>query len=123
MAKIAPMQQPRRRRHPAAMHIHEWPPGERPREKLLAHGSGSLPDAELLAIFLTSGTVGQDAVATAPALLAEHGGLRPPIDRSPQATQADFLGASPARARAPAAAPRCIRASWSTARWRSVRRR
>ena len=104
MAKIAPMQQPRRRRHPAAMHIHEWPPGERPREKLLAHGSGSLSDAELLAIFLTSGTVGQDAVASARDLLAEHGGLRRLMDRSPQAMMADFHGVGPARACALAAA-------------------
>ena len=47
------------------MHIRDWPEGERPREKLLAHGAGSLSDAELLAIFLGSGTAGRDAVAAA----------------------------------------------------------
>ena len=38
------------------MHIHDWPEGERPREKLLAHGAARLSDAELLAVFLGSGT-------------------------------------------------------------------
>ena len=33
------------------MSIKEWPEGERPREKLLAHGAAALSDAELLAIF------------------------------------------------------------------------
>ncbi|HOZ25595.1 MAG TPA: hypothetical protein PLI83_12520, partial [Thermomonas sp.] len=58
------------------MHIRDWPEGERPREKLLAHGAGSLSDAELLAIFLGSGTAGRDAVASARDLLAAEGGLR-----------------------------------------------
>ena len=52
------------------MHIREWPAGERPREKLLSQGAAALSDAELLAIFLGSGTRGRDAVATARALLA-----------------------------------------------------
>ena len=47
------------------MHIRDWPSHERPREKLLARGAGSLSDAELLALFLGSGTAGRDAVATA----------------------------------------------------------
>ena len=34
------------------MSIKEWPEGERPREKLLAHGAAALSDAELLAILL-----------------------------------------------------------------------
>ena len=58
------------RAHPAAMHIRDWPSHERPREKLLARGAGSLSDAELLALFLGSGTAGRDAVATARDLLA-----------------------------------------------------
>ena len=80
------------------MHIHEWPEGERPREKLMARGAGSLSDAELLAIFLGSGTVGHDAVSSARGLLAEHGGLRPLMDRSPQAMVSDLRGVGPARA-------------------------
>src|SRR3546814_4157922 len=56
----------------STMHIRDWPPGERPREKLLKRGATVLSDAELLAIFLGSGLRGLDAVATARQLLAEQ---------------------------------------------------
>lgn len=81
----------------AGMHIRDWPADERPREKLLARGPQQLSDAELLALFLGSGTAGQDAVSTARALLAEHGGLRPLLDRDPRALTA-LRGIGPARA-------------------------
>ena len=85
------------------MHIRDWPEHERPREKLLARGAGSLSDAELLAIFLGSGTAGRDAVATARDLLAEHGPLRALLDRTPKdMTRAKGIGS--ARACALAAA-------------------
>ena len=67
------------------MHIRDWPVSERPREKLLARGPGALSDAELLALFLGSGTAGRDAVASARDLLAGHGGLRALLDRTPKA--------------------------------------
>ena len=77
------------------MHIRDWPEGERPREKLLAHGAGSLSDAELLAIFLGSGTRGRDAVATARDLLAEHGPLRALLDRNAKdLTRLNGIGAA-----------------------------
>ncbi|MCD9007812.1 DNA repair protein RadC [Luteimonas sp. XNQY3] len=79
------------------MHIHEWPAGERPREKLLGHGAAALSDAELLAIFLGSGLRGQDAVATARHLLAAHGPLRTLIERG-AAGLAALPGLGPARA-------------------------
>ena len=56
--------------------IPQWPPGERPREKLLAAGPGRLSDAELLAIFLRSGTAGRTAVDLARDLLVRFEGLR-----------------------------------------------
>ncbi|ALN83735.1 DNA repair RadC family protein [Lysobacter capsici] len=65
------------------MRIHEWPSAERPREKLLAHGAGSLSDAELLALILGSGVRGFDAVGTARQLLTEHGPLRDLLEQSP----------------------------------------
>lgn len=58
------------------MAITDWPPEERPREKLLARGPQSLSDAELLAIFLRTGLQGITAVDLARRLLAEFGGLR-----------------------------------------------
>ncbi|WP_408951223.1 DNA repair protein RadC [Lysobacter sp. Hz 25] len=95
------------------MRIHEWPSAERPREKLLAHGSGSLSDAELLAIFLGSGLRGQDAVGTARGLLTEHGPLRDLLDQPP-AKLVRMRGIGTARACALKAAlelaTRCLRA-------------
>lgn len=71
------------------MAITDWPAAERPREKLLAHGAQALSDAELLAIFLRTGTRGKTAVDLARELLADFGGLRPLID----APQTDFCNA------------------------------
>ncbi|MDR9863519.1 MULTISPECIES: DNA repair protein RadC [Pseudomonas] len=58
------------------MSIRDWPAAERPREKLLEHGSGSLSDAELLAIFLRTGVTGKSAVDLARHLLNQFGSLR-----------------------------------------------
>ena len=57
------------------MAISDWPEDDRPREKLLAKGPGSLSDAELLAIFLRTGTKGQSAVDLARALLRKFDSL------------------------------------------------
>ena len=58
------------------MSIRDWPAAERPREKLLEQGSGSLSDAELLAIFLRTGVTGKSAVDLARHLLTQFGSLR-----------------------------------------------
>ncbi len=79
------------------MHLRDWPSSERPREKLLARGAGALSDAELLALFLGSGLRGQDAVATARGLLADHGPLRRLLELPPDAL-ARLPGLGPARA-------------------------
>jgi DNA repair protein RadC len=81
----------------AAMHIHDWPEGERPREKLLAHGAARLSDAELLAVFLGSGTRGRSAVAVGRQLLHRAGNLRALLDL-PAAELARLPGVGPARA-------------------------
>ena len=62
--------------------ISDWPLEERPREKLLDRGAASLSDAELLAIFLRTGTRGVTAVDLARHLLDEFGGLKPLLDAS-----------------------------------------
>ncbi|OUS27307.1 hypothetical protein A9Q99_14940 [Gammaproteobacteria bacterium 45_16_T64] len=62
------------------MAITDWPVKERPREKLLNMGSGSLSDGELLAIFLRVGSPGKTAVDVARELLSEFGGLRQLMD-------------------------------------------
>lgn len=57
------------------MSIRQWPEKERPREKLLFRGAGSLSDAELLAIFLRTGVSGVSAVELARQLIASFGSL------------------------------------------------
>ncbi|ORU92453.1 MAG: hypothetical protein A6F70_02745 [Cycloclasticus sp. symbiont of Bathymodiolus heckerae] len=57
------------------MSITDWPEQERPREKLLSRGSASLSDAELLAIFLRTGTKGVTAVDLSRLLLKQFGSL------------------------------------------------
>lgn len=56
------------------MAITDWPAGERPRERLLAHGPGALSDAELLAIYLRVGVRGKSAVDLARDLLNRFDG-------------------------------------------------
>ena len=48
---------------------------ERPQERALRHGVGSLGDAELLALLLRSGTRGHDVMSLAARLLADAGSL------------------------------------------------
>ncbi len=67
------------------MAISDWPEQERPREKLLLQGAGSLSDAELLAIFLRTGVKGKSAVDLARELLQEFGGLRSLLTADQQA--------------------------------------
>ena len=57
------------------MAINDWPEGERPREKLIAHGAAALSDAELLAILLRTGVNGKSAVDVARELIAGFGSL------------------------------------------------
>lgn len=58
------------------MTISSWPQRERPRDKLLRDGAGSLSEAELLAVVLRSGVRGKSAVALARELLTRFGSLR-----------------------------------------------
>ncbi|MGR8979049.1 MAG: RadC family protein [Gammaproteobacteria bacterium] len=58
------------------MAIKDWPSDDRPREKLLTRGAGALTDAELLAIFLRTGTHGKSAVDLARELLIDFGSLK-----------------------------------------------
>ena len=58
------------------MTIKEWPVNERPQEKLLSRGARVLSDAELLALFIRSGTRGNSALDIGRNLIGEFGGLR-----------------------------------------------
>jgi DNA repair protein RadC len=58
--------------------IKDWPEEDRPREKLLAKGSHSLTETELLAIILRNGnaSTGESAIDHARLLLNQFGGLK-----------------------------------------------
>lgn len=55
--------------------IRDWPITERPREKLLHFGPGTLTDAELLAIVLRTGTAGRNVIDLAREILTNDGSL------------------------------------------------
>ena len=56
--------------------IKQWPEGERPREKMMKHGSAALTEAELLAILIRTGSKGVTAVDLAKKLLSDQRTLR-----------------------------------------------
>jgi DNA repair protein RadC len=77
------------------MAIKDWPAEERPREKLLQRGSTALTDAELLAIFLRTGTPGKSAVDLARELLIDFGSLQALLDADlARFCQANGLGSA-----------------------------
>ena len=57
------------------MLLEDLPKNTRPREKLLAMGSQTLTDAELLAVMLGTGLPGQNVLQLAHALLEHFHGL------------------------------------------------
>ena len=57
------------------MRILDWPSSERPRERLMSSGASQLTDAELLAVFLGTGSRGRSAVDVARALLVQFGSV------------------------------------------------
>lgn len=77
--------------------IKDLPPSERPRERLLAEGTISMSDADLIAILLRSGTQEDTAVQLAERVLYTVGGLH----ELPRCNVDDFLsikGVGPAKA-------------------------
>ncbi len=73
------------------MAISDWPAGERPRERLMAHGPEALSDAELLAIYLRVGVRGKSAVDLARDLISRFDGR---LDRLAGATLKELAGVS-----------------------------
>jgi DNA repair protein RadC len=55
--------------------IHDFPLGERPRERLQYYGPAALSNAELLAILLRVGSPGENVIALSTRLLTQFGGL------------------------------------------------
>jgi len=57
------------------MGLKQWPPSERPREKMLKFGVKSLSNAELLALIVRTGTKDGSALTLAEDILAQEQGL------------------------------------------------
>jgi DNA repair protein RadC len=99
------------------MAISDWPLAERPRERLLASGAGSLSDAELLAVFLRTGVRGKSAVELARELLNRAGGLAGLLGKA--TLPPEVRGIGPAKSAQLAAvmevARRCLREDLATA--------
>ena len=75
------------------MAIKDWPEGERPRERLVAHGAQALSDAELIAVILGTGTAGRSALDLGREALARFGGLSGLLASGPdQLGRVDGLG-------------------------------
>lgn len=75
--------------------IKNWPEQERPRERLLQQGPQSLSDAELLAIFLRSGSREHSAVELSRLLIQHFGSLNAVFDSSlSELTQFNGIGAT-----------------------------
>jgi DNA repair protein RadC len=78
------------------MAITDWPADERPREKLLLRGPRFLSDAELLAVFLRTGTSRKTAVDIGRDLIRRFGSLRNLLESEPPAVLAQE-GIGPAK--------------------------
>jgi DNA repair protein RadC len=74
------------------MAISDWPETERPRERLLTKGPGSLSDAELIAVLLRTGTRGKSAVDLAREILGQFGGLASLLSAGSALRQVKGLG-------------------------------
>lgn len=55
--------------------IHDLPTGDRPREKLTRLGPASLDNAELMALFISTGTKGRSAITIGRDLLSKYGSM------------------------------------------------
>lgn len=83
--------------------IHDIPESDRPRERLLRLGPQALSDAELLALFINTGTKGENALQIGERLLREHRSLRH-LSRMEPAALTEIKALGPAKAAKLAAA-------------------
>lgn len=56
--------------------LNDSPDSDLPREKIYKYGAAALSNAELMAIFLTSGVIGRNVIQVAGDLLEKYGGLQ-----------------------------------------------
>ncbi len=80
-----------------ASDISAWPPGERPRERLLERGAQALSDAELLAVVLGTGCGGANALDISRGLLIHFEGSLRRLLSADAPTLLKLRGLGPAR--------------------------
>lgn len=61
--------------HLPSLRIHDLPSDQRPREKLSQHGPSALDNAELMALFISTGTRGRSAIDIGRDLLHKYGSM------------------------------------------------
>lgn len=83
--------------------IHDIPENDRPRERLLRLGPQALSDAELLALFINTGTKGENALQIGERMLREFGSIRD-LSRLEPAALTEIKALGPAKAAKLAAA-------------------
>ncbi len=83
--------------------IHDIPENDRPRERLLRLGPQALSDAELLALFINTGTKGENALQIGQRILSEYGSILD-LSRLDPAALTEIKSLGPAKAAKLAAA-------------------
>ncbi len=83
--------------------IHDIPENDRPRERLLRLGPQALSDAELLALFINTGTKGENALQIGQRILREYGSILD-LSRLDPAALTEIKALGPAKAAKLAAA-------------------
>lgn len=80
------------------MKIKDMCEGERPREKMMARGTGALSDGELLAVLLRGGTRGVNVLDVAREMLNASGGRLGALFNMPYEKMSGFPGVGPCKA-------------------------
>lgn len=83
---------------PKNFSIKDWSEADRPREKLLTKGKGSLTDAELLAILIGSGSIDESAVDLCKRMLVESNNDLNTLSRLSVTQLKNFKGIGEAKA-------------------------
>ena len=76
--------------------IKNWPPDDRPREKLIRKGAGALSNSELLAILLRTGSAGNSAIDLARGIMEKFGTFRN-MSHTDSREWEEFRGLGPAK--------------------------
>jgi DNA repair protein RadC len=80
-----------------SLRIHDLPESDRPRERLIEQGAGSLSNAELLAIFINTGLKGENAVQVGTRLLKESNDSLRTLSRKTARELSKVRGLGPAK--------------------------